>query len=83
MAEVRSFQSEAPPTLEAEEARLSGCKGDLAAVDGDFDLILADLKSACFLPTRSEDPERKDPVVGENRGGAAPGLDEATDEEGV
>ncbi|KAF3594232.1 hypothetical protein DY000_02022460 [Brassica cretica] len=51
MAVFRSFQSEAPPTLEAAEARLSGCRGDMVAVDGDFDLILADLKSACFLPT--------------------------------
>ncbi|KAL0684661.1 hypothetical protein Bca4012_051509 [Brassica carinata] len=57
MAVVQSFQSETPPTLEAEEARLSGCKGDLAVVDGDFDLILADLKSACFLPACSEGPE--------------------------
>ncbi|KAF3601521.1 hypothetical protein F2Q69_00035931 [Brassica cretica] len=80
MAVVQSFQSETPPTLEAEEARLSGCKGDLAVVDGDFDLILADLKSACFLPTCSEGPEGKDPVLG---GDAALGLDEATGEEGV
>ncbi|KAF3503246.1 hypothetical protein F2Q69_00042732 [Brassica cretica] len=80
MAVVQSFQSETPPTLEAEEARLSGCKEDLAVVDGDFDLILADLKSACLLPTCSEGPEGKDPVlVGE----AAPGLDEATSEEGA
>ncbi|WZZ20698.1 hypothetical protein YC2023_122085 [Brassica napus] len=35
MAVVRSFQSETPPTLEAEEARLSGCKGDMAAEDGE------------------------------------------------
>ncbi|KAF2543058.1 hypothetical protein F2Q68_00031494 [Brassica cretica] len=73
-----SFQSETPPTLEAEEARLSGCKGDLAVVDEDFDLILADLKSACFLSTCSEGPEGKDPVLGEGGGDAAPGLDEAT-----
>ncbi|KAF2553915.1 hypothetical protein F2Q68_00033766 [Brassica cretica] len=59
VAMVQSFQSETPTTLEAKEARLSGCKGDLAVVDGDFDLILADLKSACFLPTCSEDPEGK------------------------
>ncbi|KAF2602239.1 hypothetical protein F2Q70_00027734 [Brassica cretica] len=64
-------------------ARLSGCKGDLAVVDGDFDLILADLKSACFLPTCSEGPEGKDPVLGESGGDAAPGLDEATGEEGA
>ncbi|KAF3499511.1 hypothetical protein F2Q69_00042471 [Brassica cretica] len=30
MAVVQSFRSETPPTLEAEEARLSECKGDLA-----------------------------------------------------
>ncbi|KAF3515590.1 hypothetical protein DY000_02058584 [Brassica cretica] len=80
MAVVQSFQSETPPTLEAEEARLSGCKGDLAVVDGDFDLILADLKSACLLPMCSEGPEGKDPVLG---GDATPGLDEATGEEGA
>ena len=83
MAVVQSFQSETPPTLEAEEARLSGCKGDLAVVDGEFDLILADLKSACFLPTCSEGPEGKDPVLGESGGDAAPGLDEGTGEEGA
>ncbi|WZZ71557.1 hypothetical protein YC2023_082927 [Brassica napus] len=83
MAVVRSFQSETPTTLEAEEARLSGCKGDMAAKNGDFGLVLADLKSACFLPTCSEDPEGKDPMVGENGGGAAPGSDEAAGEEGV
>ncbi|KAF2534246.1 hypothetical protein F2Q70_00029184 [Brassica cretica] len=80
MVVVHAFQSETPPTLEAEEARLSGCKGDLAVVDGDFDLILADLKSTCFLLTCSEGPEGKDPVLG---GDAAPGLDEATGEEGA
>ncbi|KAF2541604.1 hypothetical protein F2Q70_00036105 [Brassica cretica] len=64
MAVVQSFQSETPPTLEDEEARLSGCKGDLAVVDGDFDLILTDLKSAYFLPTCSEVPEGKDLVLG-------------------
>ncbi|KAF3515631.1 hypothetical protein DY000_02060224 [Brassica cretica] len=83
MAVVQSFQSETPPTLEAEEAQLSGCKGDLAVVDGDFDLILADLKSACFLPTCLEGPEGKDPVLGEGGGDAPPGLDEATGEEGA
>ncbi|KAL0836632.1 hypothetical protein Bca101_088522 [Brassica carinata] len=83
MAVVQSFQSETPLTLEDKEARLSGCKGDLVVVDGDFDLILADLKSACFLPTCSEGPEGKDPVIGEGGGDAAPGLDEVTGEEGA
>ncbi|KAF3514723.1 hypothetical protein F2Q69_00007303 [Brassica cretica] len=76
VAVVQLFQSETPPTLEAEEARLCGCNGD-------FDLILADLKSASFLPTCSEGPEGKDPVLGESGGDAAPGLDEATGEEGT
>ncbi|KAF2581819.1 hypothetical protein F2Q70_00042337 [Brassica cretica] len=80
MAVVQLFQSETPSNLETEEARLSGCKGDLAVVEGDFDLILADLKSACLLPTCSEGSEGKDPVLG---GEAAPGLDEATGEEGA
>ncbi|KAF3583736.1 hypothetical protein F2Q69_00029282 [Brassica cretica] len=83
MTVVRLFQSETPPTLEAEEARLSGCKRGMAAVDGDFGLILADLKSACFLPTCSEDPEGKDPMIRENGGDAAPGSDEAAGEEGA
>ncbi|KAF3526475.1 hypothetical protein F2Q69_00047625 [Brassica cretica] len=74
MAVVQSLQNETPPTLEAEEARLSGCKGNLAVVDGDFDFILADLKSACFLPTCSEGPEGKDPVLGEGGGDAARDL---------
>ncbi|KAF3602662.1 hypothetical protein F2Q69_00038406 [Brassica cretica] len=83
MAVVQSFQSETPPTLEAEEAQLSGCKGDLAVVDGDFDLILAGLKSACFLRSCLEGPEGKDLVLGEGVGDAAPGLDEAMGEEGA
>ncbi|KAF3593664.1 hypothetical protein DY000_02022315 [Brassica cretica] len=83
MAVVQSFQSETPPTLEAEGGRLSGYKGDSAVVDGDFDLILADLKSACFLLTCLEFREGKDPVLGEGGGDAAPGLDEATSEEGA
>ncbi|KAF2614070.1 hypothetical protein F2Q70_00011987 [Brassica cretica] len=83
MAVVRALQSETPPSLQAKESRLSDCKGDLAAVDGDFDLVLADLKSACFLPTCSEDPEGKDPMVRKNGGDAAPILDEAMGEEEV
>ncbi|KAF2548120.1 hypothetical protein F2Q70_00023176 [Brassica cretica] len=51
--------------------------------DGDFDLVLADLKSACLLPTCPEDPDGKDPVVEEDGDDAAPGLDEATGEEGA
>ena len=81
MAVVWALQTETRPSLEASETRLSDCKGDLLAVDGDFDLVLADLKSAYFLPTCSEDPEGKDPVVGENRDDAAPSLDEVMGEE--
>ncbi|KAF3596504.1 hypothetical protein DY000_02020853 [Brassica cretica] len=80
MAVVQALQGETPSSLQAEEDRLSACKGDLAAVDGSFDLILADLKSECFLLTCSENPEGQDPPVGENGGGAAPSLDEAIGE---
>ncbi|KAF3537780.1 hypothetical protein F2Q69_00022725 [Brassica cretica] len=66
MAVVPALQGETPSSFQAEEARLSACNGDLAAVDGSFDLILADLKSECFLPTCSEDPEGQDPAVREN-----------------
>ena len=52
-------------------------------MDGDFDLVLTDLKSACFLPTCSKDTEGKDPVVGRNGGDAAPSLDEVMGEEEV
>ncbi|KAF3591854.1 hypothetical protein DY000_02021336 [Brassica cretica] len=80
MALVQALQGKNPSSLQAEEARSSACQGDLAAVDGSFDLILADLKSECFLPTCSEDPEGQDPAVGENGGGAAPSMDEAMGE---
>ncbi|KAF3486560.1 hypothetical protein F2Q69_00053102 [Brassica cretica] len=83
MAVVRALQSETPSSLQAEETMLSDRKGGLAVVHGDFDLVLADLKSACFLATCSEDPEGKDPVVGENGGDAAPSLDEEMGEEEV
>ncbi|KAF3502265.1 hypothetical protein F2Q69_00044180 [Brassica cretica] len=39
MAVVRALQSETPPSLQAEETRLFDRKGDLAVVDGDFDLV--------------------------------------------
>ncbi|KAF3484982.1 hypothetical protein F2Q69_00052690 [Brassica cretica] len=80
MALVQALQGENPSSLQAEDARLSACQGDLGAVDGSFDLILADLKSECFLPTCSEDPEGQDPAAGENGGGAAPSMDEAMGE---
>uniref|UniRef100_A0A0D2ZTT5 Uncharacterized protein n=1 Tax=Brassica oleracea var. oleracea TaxID=109376 RepID=A0A0D2ZTT5_BRAOL len=66
--------------FQARLAKISAFLGHV--VDGDFDLILADLKSACFLLTCSEGPEGKDPVLGKGRGDAAPGFDEATGEEG-
>ena len=66
MAVVPALLGETPSSFQAEEARLSACNGDLAAVDGSFDLIKADLKSECFLPTCSEDPEGQDLAVREN-----------------
>ncbi|KAF3606770.1 hypothetical protein DY000_02048854 [Brassica cretica] len=80
MAVVQELQGETPSSLEAEEARLSACKGGLSAVDGSFDLILADLKSECFFPTCSDDQVGQDHAVGENGGGAAASLDEPMSE---
>ena len=77
---VQALKGETPSSLQAEEARLSACKEDLAAVDGSFELILADLKSECILPTSLEVPEGQDPLVGEGGNGAAPILDEAMGE---
>uniref|UniRef100_M4DST7 Uncharacterized protein n=1 Tax=Brassica campestris TaxID=3711 RepID=M4DST7_BRACM len=45
MAVIQAPQGENPSSLQAEEARLFACKGDLATVDGSFGLMLADLKS--------------------------------------
>ena len=80
MAVVQALKGETPSSLQAEEARLSACKEDLAVVVGSFELILADLKSECILPTSSEVPEGQDPLVGEGGDGAAPSLDEAMGE---
>ena len=80
MAVVQALKCETPSSLQAEEARLSASKEDLAAVVGSFELILADLKSECILPTSSEVPEGQDPLVGEGGDGAAPSLDEAMGE---
>ena len=80
MAVVQALKGETPSSLQAEEARLSACKEDLAAVVGSFELILADLKSECILPTSSEVLEGQDPLVGEGGDGAAPSLAEAMGE---
>ncbi|KAF2545706.1 hypothetical protein F2Q70_00021523 [Brassica cretica] len=77
-------------------AKISGSLGSLecirsrdlalATVDGGMAVVQAlqgetpSIKSECFLPTCSEDPEGQDLVVGENRGGAAPRLDEVMGE---
>ncbi|KAF3526474.1 hypothetical protein F2Q69_00047624 [Brassica cretica] len=58
----------------------------LATIEGGMAVVQSfqtDLKFACFLPTCSEGPKGKDPVLGEGGGDAAPGLDEATGEEGA
>ncbi|KAF3487366.1 hypothetical protein F2Q69_00052232 [Brassica cretica] len=80
MAVVQALKGETPSSLQAEETRLSAYKEDLAAVDGSFEIILADLKSECIFPTSSEVPEGQDPLVGEGRDGAAHSLDEAMGE---
>ncbi|KAF2539616.1 hypothetical protein F2Q68_00022026 [Brassica cretica] len=58
----------------------------LATIEGGVAVVQSfqtDLKSACFLPTCSEGSVGKGPVLGEGGGDAAPGLDDATGEEGA
>ena len=78
-------------------AKISGSLGSLecirsrdlalATVDGGMAVVQAlqgetpSIKSECFLPTCSEDPKGQDLVVGENRGDAAPRLDEVMGDE--
>ncbi|KAL0898809.1 hypothetical protein Bca101_082770 [Brassica carinata] len=45
------------PSLDLDEARLSSCRGEWAATEGDFDSILAGLQAECTLAPTSEDSE--------------------------
>ena len=47
-------------------------RGELVGAEEDFDLILADLKSECVLPSCSSEPVGQDLVSGDAGGSVAP-----------
>ncbi|KAL0729126.1 hypothetical protein Bca4012_025219 [Brassica carinata] len=55
--ELELLRGNEAPSLDLEEARLSSCKGEWAATEGDFDSILAGLQAECTLAPTSEDSE--------------------------
>ncbi|KAF3563797.1 hypothetical protein DY000_02015371 [Brassica cretica] len=91
--EIREAKDALSSEFQARLAKISAFLGSLeciqnrdlalATIEGGMAVVQSfqtDLKSACLLPTCSEGPEGKDPVLG---GEAAPVLDEATGEEGA
>ncbi|KAF2573342.1 hypothetical protein F2Q70_00002578 [Brassica cretica] len=63
---------EAPQSPRVEEATLPVRRTELVDAEGDFDRILADLKSECVLPSCSSEPVGQDLVAGDAGGGVAP-----------
>ena len=71
--ELELLRGNEAPSLDLEEARLSSCKGEWAATEGDFDSILAGLQAECTLASTSEDSEDQE-RTGED---CEAGVDEA------
>ncbi|KAF2557284.1 hypothetical protein F2Q68_00015181 [Brassica cretica] len=63
---------EAPQSPRVEGAMLPVRRGDLVGAEGDFDLIFADLKSGCVLPSCSSEPVGQDLIAGDAGGSVAP-----------
>ncbi|KAF2556138.1 hypothetical protein F2Q68_00015241 [Brassica cretica] len=68
MSEVQLFQGDEALSLQAQEVRLSAHNGALVAIEGDFDLIFAGLKSECVLQPCQGNSEGQDLVVEDVRG---------------
>ncbi|KAF3600016.1 hypothetical protein F2Q69_00036229 [Brassica cretica] len=60
--------------IRSRDFALATVEGILGGRGRGFRPCLGRPESTCFLPTCSEDPEGKDPVVGKNEGDAAPSL---------
>ncbi|KAJ4901801.1 Uncharacterized protein Rs2_15752 [Raphanus sativus] len=89
LSEFQLLKGEEVPTLDSEEARLLSRKEELMASEGDFDSILAGVKSECTLAPCSDDPEGQGCIAekgggdaDETGGGAIEGGDGDVDEEG-
>ncbi|KAL0733828.1 hypothetical protein Bca4012_010038 [Brassica carinata] len=55
--ELELLRGNEAPSLDLEEARLSSCKGEWAAIEGDFYSILSGLQAECTLALTSENSE--------------------------
>ena len=71
---------EAPLSPRAEEVTLPDHRAELADAEGDFDLILAGLRSECILLTCLGEPEGQDLVAEDGGGSAALNPEGATGE---
>ena len=74
---------EAPQSSRVEEATLPVRRAELVGAEGDFDLILADMKSECVLPSDSSEPIGQDLVVGDAGGGVVPNPEGVVGEDEV
>ena len=87
LGELQLFRGNEALTLDSEEARLLSCKGELAASEGDFDSILAGLKSECTLVPDSEGSEDQVQAAEDREAGAdeagSGGATEGVDGEAV
>ncbi|KAL0734092.1 hypothetical protein Bca4012_010302 [Brassica carinata] len=87
LGELQLFRGNEALTLDSEEARLLSCKEGLSASEGNFDSILAGLKSECTLVPDSEGSEdqvhaAKDREAGADEAGSG-GATEGVDDEAV
>ena len=73
LSELELLRGNEAPSLDSKEDRLSSCKGEWAATEGDFDSILAGLQAECTLAPTSEDSEGQE-RTGED---CEAGVDEA------
>ena len=74
---------EAPQSSRVKEATLPVHRVELVGAEGDFDLILADMKSECVLPSYSSEPVGQDLVVGDAGGGVVPNPEGVVGEDEV
>ena len=63
---------EAPQSPRVEGAMLLVRRGELVGAEVDFDLICADLKSECVLPSCLSEPVGQDLIAGDAGGSVAP-----------
>ncbi|KAG2311594.1 hypothetical protein Bca52824_023151 [Brassica carinata] len=70
LSELQLLRGNEAPSLDSEEARLLSCKGEWAVSKGDFNSILAGLKSECTIVPDSEGSEDQGQAVEDREAGA-------------